>query len=62
MAEAQGISLNQFALYVLAKEVQHSDRNVLLRNIGRGNRKKGATVDKIMHKVPKRKVPLWDRL
>jgi len=62
MAEAQGISLNQFALYVLAKEVQHSDRNVLLRNIGRGNRKKGATVDKIMHKVPKRKMPLWDRL
>ena len=64
MAEEQGVSLNQFALYAFAKEVVQSETQSYFRNIWKDKSKKEilANFDEVMKKVAKRKVPDWDKI
>jgi hypothetical protein len=64
MAEEQGVSLNQFALYAFTKEVVQSEVNSYFSNKwgGRGKKEIFANFDAVVKKVAKKKVPSWDKL
>jgi len=64
MAEEQGVSLNQFALYAFTKEVIQSETQSYFQNIWKDKGKKEilANFDAVMEKVAKRKVPDWDKI
>ena len=64
MAEEQGVSLNQFALYAFTKEVVQSETQSYFQNIWKEKGKKEILVhfDEVMKKVGKNKVPDWDKI
>jgi hypothetical protein len=64
MAEEQGVSLNQFALYAFTKEVVQSETQSYFQDIWKNKGKKEifADFDAVVAKVGKRKPPAWDKL
>jgi len=64
MAEEQGVSLNQFALYAFTKEVVQTETQGYFRNIWKDKTKKEifSGFDEVIKKVGKKKVPDWDKI
>lgn len=64
MAEEQGVSLNQFALYAFTKEVVQSETLSYFQAARRGKGRKEilSEFDAVMKKAAKRKVPDWDKV
>ncbi len=64
MAEEQGVSLNQFALYAFTKEVIQTDTQSYFQNIWKSKSKKEilSNFDEVVKKIGKRKVPDWDKI
>ena len=63
MAEEQGVSLNQFALYAFTKEVVQSETQSYFQGIWKDKSKKTIleNFDAVMKKVGKKKTPGWDK-
>jgi len=63
LAGQQGISINEFAMYAFAKEVQKLEAGTEIRKSLRGVDRKQLfrRIDEIMDCVPDRDVPEWDR-
>ncbi|MFP4430477.1 MAG: toxin-antitoxin system HicB family antitoxin [Spirochaetota bacterium] len=64
VAAQQGISINQFAMYAFAKEIEEMETGRALRKIARGVDKKKLfrRIDELFARVPDRDVPEWDRV
>jgi len=64
IAAQQGISINQFAMYALTKEIGELEAGEFFRNISRNVDKKALfkCFDSILSKVADREVPDWDRV
>jgi len=64
IAEEQGVSLNQFALYAFTKEVVQAETQSYFSNVWKNKAKKEilADFDAVMKKVGRKKVPNWDRI
>lgn len=63
VAAQQGISINQFAMYAFAKEIEEMETGSALRKLARGMDKKKLfrRIDELFARVPDRDVPEWDR-
>jgi predicted DNA-binding protein len=63
LAAQQGISINQFAMYAFAKEIQELEAGTEIRRSLRGVDRKQLfrRIDEIMNRVPDRDIPEWDR-
>ena len=63
-ATQQGVSINQFAIYALTKQIGDSAVSHALRNFTRGVDKEALfkKVDEILANVPGREVPEWDQM
>ena len=61
-ASEQGVSINQFALYVLTKELAEFEANEYMRRRIRGKSKEQIlqNYDAVMEKIQERDVPSWD--
>ena len=63
-AKEQGVSINQLAMYMFAREVSSFEAGNLISEYWHGYEKdeivKG--FDSVMAKVKKRKVPNWDKI
>lgn len=64
MAEEQGVSLNQFALYAFTKEVVQMETQSYFRNIWKGKSKKEifSDFDEVLKKIGKKPLPTWDKV
>jgi hypothetical protein len=64
MAEEQGVSLNQFALYAFTKEVIQTETQSYFQDVWKGKTKKEilGNFDEVVKKVGKGKVPDWDKI
>ncbi len=64
VAAQQGISINQFAMYAFAKEIEEMETGSALRKFARGVDKKKLfrRIDELFARVPDRDVPEWDRI
>ncbi len=64
MAEEQGVSLNQFALYAFTKEVIQTETQSYFQNIWKSKTKKEilGNFDEVLKKIGKRNIPDWDKL
>ncbi len=64
IAAEQGVSLNQLAMYMFAKEVASFEAGNKISEYWQGYEKKEIVqgFDDVMDKVQKRKVPQWDEL
>ena len=64
MAEEQGVSINQFALYAFTKEVVQEETRSYFQNIWKDKTKKEifSRFDEVIKKVGKSKVPDWDKI
>ena len=64
MAEEQGVSLNQFALYAFTKEVIQTETQGYFHDIWKNKTKKEilGNFDEVMKKIGKGKVPDWDKI
>ena len=60
----QGVSINQFAMYVFAKELGELESSRYFTNLLRNKNKQDvlAKFDAAMKKVKDRKPPAWDRM
>ncbi len=60
----QGVSINQFAMYVFAKELGELESSQYFTNLLRNKSRQdlAARFDAAMAKVRSRPVPAWDRL
>jgi hypothetical protein len=64
MAEEQGVSLNQFALYAFTKEVIQTETQSYFQDIWKNKTKKElfGNFDEVVKKIGKGKVPDWDKI
>jgi hypothetical protein len=64
MAEEQGVSLNQFALYAFTKEVIQAETQSYFQDIWKNKSKKEilGNFDEVVKKIGQRKVPDWDKI
>ncbi len=64
MAEKQGVSINQLAMYAFTKEMMEMETSNYLSKYWSKNRKKEIfnNFDKVLKKVKKNKAPNWDRI
>jgi len=64
VAEEQGVSINQLAMYMFTKEIGNIEAGHYMANFLKGVSKKEivAGFDDVMSKVKKRRVPNWDKL
>ena len=64
VAAEQGVSINQLAMYMFAKEVSAFETGKRISKYWAGYNKKEIfnAFDEVMGKVKKRKVPEWDKL
>lgn len=64
VAEEQGVSLNQLAMYMFAKEVSSFEAGNKISEYWKGYGKEEILqgFDNVMAKVKKRKVPKWDQV
>ena len=64
VAEEQGVSINQLAMYMFTKEIGNIEAGQYMSNFLKGYSKKEilSGFDDVMSKVKKRRVPNWDKL
>lgn len=64
LAAQQGISINQFATYVLTKEIGEWATGQVFRGFAKGVDKRAMfkKLDEILANVPDREAPEWDRM
>jgi predicted DNA-binding protein len=64
LSAQQGVSINQLAVYALTKEIGELETSEYLRRfVGEVDKKQlFAEVDRILSRVPDRRVPEWDEL
>ena len=64
MAEEQGVSLNQFALYAFTKEVIQTETQSYFQNIWKNKTQKEilGNFDEVVKKIGKRNIPDWDKI
>ncbi len=64
MAEKQGVSINQLAMYAFTKEMMEMETSNDLSKYWSKNSKKEifSNFDKVLKKVNKNKAPNWDRI
>ena len=64
LAEEQGVSINQLAMYMFTKEIGNIEAGRYISNFWKGYSKNEiiSGFDDVMRKVKKRRVPDWDRL
>lgn len=64
VAEEQGVSINQLAMYMFTKEIGNIEAGQYMSNFLKGHSKKEilSGFDDVMAKVKKRRVPNWDKL
>ena len=60
----QGVSINQFAMYVFAKELGELESSRYFTNLLRNKNRQEvfARFDAVMNKIKSRPVPSWDRM
>ena len=64
IAEEQGVSINQLAMYILAKEIGNWEAGQTLSTYWKGYTKEEIVsgFDEVMGKVQNRPVPSWDSM
>jgi hypothetical protein len=64
IADEQGISINQLALYAFTKEVSELETSDYFLRYWKNHKKEDIlkNFDKVMKKVKKSKIPRWDKL
>jgi len=64
VAEEQGVSINQLAMYIFTKEIGNIEAGQYMSSLLKGYSKKEilAGFDEVMAKVKKRMVPDWDKM
>jgi FAD synthase len=64
IAEEQGISINQLALYAFTKELAEMETNEYFLKYWRNYKKENIIkdFDSVIKKVSRKKVPAWDNL
>jgi antitoxin component of RelBE/YafQ-DinJ toxin-antitoxin module len=64
LAEEQGVSINQLAMYMFAKEIGNIESSQHISKYWKGYTKKEIEkdFDEIMNKIENRPVPKWDKL
>lgn len=64
VAEEQGVSLNQLAMYMFTKEVSSFEAGNRISEYWKGYNKQNIidNFDSVMSKVKKRAVPAWDKI
>ena len=64
VADTQGVSMNQFALYAFTKEITELEtKNQISKYyIGKNKSEILSDFDNVMKKIQKRKVPEWDKI
>jgi FAD synthase len=64
VADEQGVSINQLALYAFTKEIKELETSSFLSNYTKSKSKNEILIgfDEVMKKVKKRKVPDWDEI
>ena len=63
-AEIQGVSINQFALYAFTKGLSDIDTSNYFKKKIRGKSADSIikNFDKVLLKIPSKKVPSWDKI
>lgn len=64
MADEQGVSINQLALYAFTKEIKEMESSSYFHSIYQGKTKKQVLddFDSVMKKVKPSKAPGWDKM
>lgn len=64
VAEEQGVSINQLAMYIFTKEIGNIEAGQQMSNLLKGYSKKEilAGFNEVMVKVKQRPVPDWDKM
>jgi hypothetical protein len=64
IADEQGISINQLALYAFTKEVSELETSDYFLRYWKNQKKEDIlkNFDKVMKKVKKSKIPRWDKI
>jgi Ribbon-helix-helix protein, copG family. len=64
VADEQGVSINQLALYAFTKEIKELETSSYFNKIWKSRSKSEIlnNFDEVMKKVGKAKVPKWDRI
>jgi FAD synthase len=64
VADEQGVSINQLALYAFTKEIKELETSTFFINYTKSKSKNEILTgfDNVMKKVKKEKVPNWDKL
>lgn len=64
VADTQGVSMNQFALYAFTKEIAEleSKNQISKYYISKDKNEILSDFDNVMNKIQKRKVPDWDKI
>lgn len=64
MADQQGVSINQLAMYAFAREITEMETRSYFQSVyaGKSPKKVKAGFDRVMSKVKGGKVPAWDRI
>jgi len=64
VAEEQGVSINQLAMYMFTKEIGNIEAGRYISNFWKGYSKKEilSGFDEVMEKVKNRRVPDWDKI
>ena len=64
VAEEQGVSLNQLAMYMFTREVSSFEAGNRISEYWKGYNKQNIidNFDSVMNKVKKRTVPAWDKI
>ncbi len=64
VAEEQGVSINQLAMYMFTKEIGNIEAGQFFSNFWKECSKKEilSGFDEVMLKIKKRRVPAWDKL
>lgn len=64
IADEQGISINQLALYAFTKEVSELETSEYFKRYWKNQKKEDIfkNFDRVMKKVKSSKVPVWDKV
>ena len=64
IADREGVSINQLALYALTKEMQEIESSDFFRTYIKGKSKDEIKrdFDAVLAKIPKKRAPKWDKV
>jgi len=64
IADREGVSINQLALYALTKEMQEIESSNFFRTYIKGKSKDEIkrNFDAVLAKIPKKRAPKWDKV